>query len=139
MQDIFHNEVNVRKCFANFYHFEGILVNRIVSSNGLCYSLDHFADWQSTMIFHRQLRKFSNKCFLYFQLVTTSQPSFLAIHCQECGGKKSENNRDLVHKFVKYTLLVFILSSNIILHNMITITMLHICVFLFVQKMIKTY
>lgn len=35
------------------------------------------------------------------KVVETYQPAFLAIHCQEVGGKKSENNKELVHKFVR--------------------------------------
>lgn len=36
-----------------------------------------------------------------FKLVSSYQPSFFCIHCQEVGGKKSENNRELVHQFVR--------------------------------------
>eukprot|EP00794_Sanderia_malayensis_P005142 gene5142-5791_t len=34
------------------------------------------------------------------QIVKENNPAFLAIHCQEVGGKKSDKNKNLVHKFV---------------------------------------
>ena len=48
--------------------------------------------------------KFDAQLSPCFKVVETYQPAFLAIHCQEVGGKKSENNKELVHKFVRYDL-----------------------------------